>query len=71
MPAGRERNVLRWEARHALLSKQLAEVNAALAAVGEPKGPRERERLASLQRERDDLLQASQQLGPAPSPKMG
>ena len=76
MHAGRERNVLRWEAHHALLTKQLAEVEetlAALAALGEPNGPheRERERLEHLRRERDELQMRLQQLGPSPEAKMG
>jgi len=71
MHAGRERNVLRWEAHHALLTKRLAEVEEALAALGEPKGPRERERLEHLQREHDELQMRLQQLGPSPEAKMG
>jgi hypothetical protein len=71
MHAGRERNILRWEARHAMLSKRLAEINEALAALGEPNGPRERERLEHLERERDEFQRRLQELGPSPSAKMG
>jgi hypothetical protein len=71
MHAGRERNVLRWEAHHSMLARRLAEVNAALAALGSPMGPRERERLEHLQREHDELDWRLQQLGPSPSAKMG
>jgi hypothetical protein len=71
MHAGRERNVLRWEAHHALLVERLGEVEEALAALGEPKGPRERELQAHLQSEHDELQMRLQRLGPSPAAKMG
>jgi hypothetical protein len=71
MHGGRERNILRWEAHHAMLTRRLGEVNAALAATGEPGGPRERERLENLRREHDALEWQLQQLGPSPAAKMG
>jgi hypothetical protein len=71
MHAGRERNILRWDAHHALLTGRLEQVERTLAALPEPKGPRERERLESLLGERDELRRRLQALGPAPTPKMG
>ncbi len=71
MHPGRERNVLRWDVYHARLRGRLAEVDEALTALGEPRGPRDRERLESLRRQRDDLERQLRQLGPSPSAKMG
>ncbi len=71
MHPGRERNILRWQAQHALLSEQLARVEEALATAGEPRGQRERERLEHLLREREELQWRLQQLGPSPEAMMG
>lgn len=71
MHPGRERNILRWQAQHTLLRERLEWVNEALAAAGEPRGPRERERLENLQREHDELEWRLQQLGPNPEAMMG
>jgi len=71
MHMGRERNVLRWDAHYWPLAERLARVEGALAASGEPKGQRERERLEHLVREREDLQRRIQALGPSPRAKMG
>jgi len=69
MHAGRERNVLRWEAHHALLTKRLAEVDEALAALGEPKGPRERERLDTCGASMTSSRCACSSSAPRPRPR--
>ncbi len=71
MHAGRERNILRWDAHRAILTSRLEQVERTLAALPEPKGPRERERLESLLGERGQLRQRLLSLGPSPTPKMG
>ena len=71
MHMGRERNVLRWDARYWPLAERLARVESVLAALAEPRGQRERERLEHLVREREDLQRHIQALGPSPRAKMG
>jgi hypothetical protein len=71
MNLGRERGILRWQLHHSMLTQRLARIEETLAGMAEPKGPRERERLEQLTRERADLQRRLQALGPSPSAKMG
>jgi hypothetical protein len=77
---GRERDVLRWDVHHWLLARRLDDVEAQLAGLAgsdAPPGPRERDRerhdsqLDNLLRERAELQQRLQALGPSPRAKMG
>ncbi len=68
MRGAHERNVLRWEARLALLEARIARLEHDLARASGPEQAEQREQMAlqleQARRERDAL-------GPAPRPKMG
>jgi hypothetical protein len=68
MRGAHERNVLRWEARLALLEARIAWLERELARAGDPARAEQREQTVwQLQQAR--LERAA--LGPAPRPKMG
>jgi hypothetical protein len=71
MKMGRERAVLRWDAHAALLGQRLARAEEQLAAMSAPGVGRDRERLARLTREIEELRRQLQALGPSPRAKMG
>jgi hypothetical protein len=71
MKMGRERAVLRWDVRSALLTQQLARAERQLATFEEPAGARERERVARLTQEIEQIRRELQALGPSPRAKMG
>ncbi len=74
MNSGRERAVIVWEARHALLSQRLEEIERTLAtmlAAEEPPSRKRRERIADLTEERRQVMLALGRLGPSPQAKMG
>ena len=68
MRGAHERNVLRWEARLALLEARIAWLERDLARVGDPSPAEQREQtVRQLEQARHELAA----LGPAPRPKMG
>ncbi len=71
MQGGRERNILRWDLRAALLRPRLERVEAELAALGVPDGPKTRARQERLVAERIELMRKLRALGPTPTAKMG
>jgi hypothetical protein len=71
MQGGRERNILRWDLRTRLVSARLERVEADLAALGEPDGPKTRARQERLLAERIDLMGKLRALGPSPTARMG
>jgi hypothetical protein len=71
MPMGRERAVLRWNARASLAERELARVAAALSELANPATPEERQRRAELEVEREEALSRLRALGPSPRAKMG
>lgn len=70
---GREREILRWEAHHTLLSDAIARAEAELAALlaEEARTERDRERAHALAEQLDDLRRRRRALGPSPKAKMG
>ncbi len=74
MSSGRERAVMVWEGRRALVSLRLDEIERTLAelrAMEEPLSGKRRERMAKLEEERRQIMLALARLGPAPHAKMG
>jgi hypothetical protein len=71
MKMGRERAILRWDIRRSLLEQRIARAEQQRAALGLPTGPRERERVARLTAELEDLRRQLQRIGPSPHAKMG
>ena len=74
MSSGRERAVMVWEARHALASARLEQIERALSeltSAEEPPSRKRRERTLELEAEREQAMLALARLGPAPHAKMG
>jgi hypothetical protein len=74
MSSGRERAVMVWAARQALVSQRLDQIESELAnlkALEEPPSRKRRERLAELEEERRQVLLFLARLGPSPHAKMG
>jgi hypothetical protein len=74
MSSGRERAVMVWEARHALASARLAQIESALRELGsaeEPPSRKRRERAVELEAERQHVVRTLASLGPRPHAKMG
>ncbi len=71
MKMGRERATLRWDVHAALLGQRLARAEGQLAALSAPGADRDRERVARLTREIEELRRQLQALGPSPRAKMG
>jgi hypothetical protein len=71
MKMGRERGILRWDAHSALLTQRLERAEHQLAALGVPAGGRDRERVARLTQEIEQLRGQLRALGPSPRAKMG
>ena len=71
MKMGRERAVLRWDVHASLLQERIARAEQALAALGAPGNPRNRERAAQLTAELAELRRQLAALGPSPRAKMG
>jgi hypothetical protein len=74
MSSGRERAVLVWEARHALATARMEQIERALselASIEEPPSRKRRERAMGLATEREQVMVALARLGPAPHAKMG
>lgn len=80
MSSGRERAVMVWQTRHALLTARLEQIERALGELtaieeGSPLGPppsrKRRERASELEAERRRALLDLARLGPSPHAKMG
>ncbi len=71
MNMGRERGILRWDAHAAILRLRLERSERQLAALGEPAGGRDRERLTRLTHEVEQLRTQLRAIGPSPRAKMG
>lgn len=74
MSSGRERAVMVWAARYALLSANLERIERALgelAAIEEPPNRKRRERQGELEAERQRAALDLARLGPSPQAKMG
>lgn len=71
MKMGRERGILRWDAHSAILTARLERAERQLATVGAPLGGRDRERVARLTQEIEQLRDQLRALGPSPRAKMG
>jgi hypothetical protein len=74
MSSGRERAVLVWEARHALVTRRLSEIERGLAelrATEEAPSRKRRERMADLEAEQQHVMLAIARQGPSPRAKMG
>ena len=72
MPGGRERNIMRWEARVSLLREQIARLDERLARLGTANGssPAAAQR-EGLMAQRADLARELDAMGPDPRAKMG
>jgi hypothetical protein len=68
MRGAHERNVLRWEARVALLEARIARLERELARVGSPTQGEQRDQ---AERQLENARRERASLGPAPRPKMG
>ncbi|HEY7982542.1 MAG TPA: hypothetical protein VID73_00155 [Ktedonobacterales bacterium] len=68
MRGAHERNVLRWEARLALLDARIARLERELARANPAAPPEQR---AQAARELEQARHERAALGPAPHPKMG
>ncbi|HEX9037017.1 MAG TPA: hypothetical protein VF808_08520 [Ktedonobacterales bacterium] len=74
MSSGRERSVLVWEARFALASERLTQIERSLAELSsfeEPPSRKRRERVIELEAERRQVTRTIASLGPSPQAKMG
>lgn len=71
MKMGRERAVLRWDIRAALLRERIERTERTLTSLGPNPAPRERDHHARLVRELADLRAQFVALGPSPRAKMG
>jgi hypothetical protein len=74
MSSGRERAVMVWEARHAMLTarrEQIERTLGELPAIEEQTSRKRRERVSELEAERQRALLEIARLGPSPHAKMG
>ncbi len=71
MPMGRERAVLRWDARTAQLRLELDRIDRELARTDSASSSAASERRARLEHERASALSRLRALGPSPHAKMG
>lgn len=71
MPGGRERNILRWELRAALLRDDIARLDARLARLGESDASTPSPKRAELLAQRVELARQLDILGPDARAKMG
>lgn len=71
MPGGRERNILRWELRAALLRDQIARLDERLARLGTSNGATPAPQREELLAQRAELAHELDTLGPDPRAKMG
>ena len=74
MSSGRERAVMVWAGRYALVSRRLDEIERSLAdlrALEEPPSRKRRDRKADLEEQRRQVMLSLARLGPSPHAKMG
>ena len=71
MQMGRERDILRWDVHSTLITQRLEAAQRQLAALGAPVGGRDRDRVARLSQEVEQLRAQLRALGPSPRAKMG